>query len=586
MKWAGDKIEIKNTLLRQPRLNSLTVTGKTLEIGTGDKSPDNPYVLLGAQKVKLCQKNLCPNSDFAENTDGWQLLGPNVIRDPSVTLDGSVSIKSEQSGLSKDSWRGAQLSLSNRPFAKPGDRFTASVYIMTDDVSTLDRGVEVEFWQSDTNGVRYYLNSHTINASDMQNNQWKKIALPMNAAIRPNCVSVYIYFFVLRNGRCWFAKPQIEYGDTATSYEPYQGQTVALPQPLYSLPDGTIDSYDVVSGNGTKNIALSLEDGSKSWTFYNTGDSGHSTAYFSSGARISSPKYNNAICSHFVMGDGANLWITGFDKEAAGIDVTKDGLRLRILKSRLPGWSDSWTDAQKVTAFKAWLADNPITVLYELASPQAITGTPQTIPTYYPYTQIVNDAGGGMTVTAKPIGEIKLLQMLPTDYHHSTEIIDIQNALDVQSEKLRGDLNDLLQQLNIETATWGLNLWEDAYGIPHEVTKPFEYRRTRIESKMRSQGITTVAMIKNVAESFSNGEVDIIEHPAEYRFEIKFIGTLGIPPNINDLSAAIEEIKPAHLAYAYIYTYITWNDVENYNHTWDEWDAKNLTWDEFETYKE
>ena len=170
-------------------------------------------------------------------------------------------------------------------------------------------------------------------------------------------------------------------------------QTIALPQTLYSLPDGTIDSYDVVSGNGTKNIALSLEDGSKSWTFYNTGDSGHSTAYFSSGARISSPKYNNAICSHFVMGDGANLWITGFDKEAAGIDVTKDGLRLRILKSRLPGWSDSWTDAQKVTAFKAWLADNPITVLYELASPQAITGTPQTIPIYHPTTTLSLDAG-------------------------------------------------------------------------------------------------------------------------------------------------------------------------------------------------
>jgi uncharacterized protein YmfQ (DUF2313 family) len=143
-----------------------------------------------------------------------------------------------------------------------------------------------------------------------------------------------------------------------------------------------------------------------------------------------------------------------------------------------------------------------------------------------------------------------------------------------------------LLQLNVETATWGLDLWEKAYGIKTDVSKSYAFRRARIESKMRSQGVTTVAMIKNVAESFSNGEVDVIEHPEEYRFEIKFIGTLGIPPNMDDLTGAIKEIKPAHLDFAYVYTFITWDKVEAYHHTWDEWDAKNLTWDEFETYKE
>lgn len=179
-----------------------------------------------------------------------------------------------------------------------------------------------------------------------------------------------------------------------------------------------------------------------------------------------------------------------------------------------------------------------------------------------------------------------LVDMLPLFYKNSNEVADLQNALDIESEKAFSAKEDLIHQLNVETATWGLDIWEKAYGIETDISKPYDFRRSRIESKMRSKGVTTVAMIQNVAQSFSNGSVDVIEHPAEYRFEIKFIGTLGIPPNMDDLTAAIEEIKPAHLAYAYIYTYITWDKVEFYNHTWDEWDAKGLTWDKFETYKE
>lgn len=179
-----------------------------------------------------------------------------------------------------------------------------------------------------------------------------------------------------------------------------------------------------------------------------------------------------------------------------------------------------------------------------------------------------------------------LLEMLPPYYKESAEVANLQNAINAEVEKVHSAKDDLLLQMNVETATWGLDLWEKAYGIKTDVSKSYAFRRARIESKMRSQGVTTVAMIKNVAESFSNGEVDVIEHPEKYRFEIKFIGTLGIPPNMDDLTAAIEEIKPAHLDFTYVYTFITWNSIEAYCHTWDEWDAKNLTWDEFETYKE
>ncbi|MCX7614756.1 MAG: YmfQ family protein, partial [Clostridiales bacterium] len=116
------------------------------------------------------------------------------------------------------------------------------------------------------------------------------------------------------------------------------------------------------------------------------------------------------------------------------------------------------------------------------------------------------------------------------------------------------------------SATWGLVLWEKALGIDTDVSKSNEYRRTRIMSKLRGSGTTTADMIKNVAESFSNGIVDVIEHPEQYSFDIKFVGTLGIPPNMDDLTAAVEEIKPAHLAYTFVYIYRTYGGLKPYTH--------------------
>lgn len=159
-----------------------------------------------------------------------------------------------------------------------------------------------------------------------------------------------------------------------------------------------------------------------------------------------------------------------------------------------------------------------------------------------------------------------LIDMLPSYFKNSPEAMEIQNALNKQVERLFSTRDDLFNQLNVETATWGLSIWEKALGLPTDILKSYDFRRSRIDSKLRSQGVTTKEMIKNVAESFSNGEVEVIEHPAEYTFDVKFTGTLGIPPNMDDLTSAIEEIKPAHLLYRYIIMYLTHAQMHLFTH--------------------
>ncbi len=153
-----------------------------------------------------------------------------------------------------------------------------------------------------------------------------------------------------------------------------------------------------------------------------------------------------------------------------------------------------------------------------------------------------------------------LIEYLPDFYADSPEVMRIQVAIQSQTEALRAARDGLMAQLMVNTATWGLDAWERALALRTDAAAPVAYRRTRVLSKLRGAGTTTVAMIKNVAESFSNGEVDVTEDPAVYRIDIKFV----IPPNMEDLTAAIEEIKPAHMEYDYIFIYRTYGVLAIY----------------------
>ena len=159
-----------------------------------------------------------------------------------------------------------------------------------------------------------------------------------------------------------------------------------------------------------------------------------------------------------------------------------------------------------------------------------------------------------------------LMDLLPDYYRDAAAVVELQGAFGHWSDALDTARDDLFAQLNVDTATWGLRQWETALGITTDISKSYPFRRTRVLSKLRGFGTTTASMIQNVAESFSNGDVAILEYNAESRFEVKFVGTIGIPPNMNDLTAAIEEIKPAHLAYTYVYIYRTHAALSAYTH--------------------
>lgn len=168
-----------------------------------------------------------------------------------------------------------------------------------------------------------------------------------------------------------------------------------------------------------------------------------------------------------------------------------------------------------------------------------------------------------------------LMVLLPNYYQSSAPVRELQRAIGTLVTQAGADKDFALQQLWPQTASgWGLEQWESAYGIEVDVSKDVDFRRTRVISKLRGQGTPTTELIQAVAASFVNGEVEIIEVQGEYYFTVKFVGRYGIPPNIDDLTAAINENKPAHLNFLYEYLFRTWGHVKAY--TWDA--LAGITW--------
>jgi hypothetical protein len=159
-----------------------------------------------------------------------------------------------------------------------------------------------------------------------------------------------------------------------------------------------------------------------------------------------------------------------------------------------------------------------------------------------------------------------LLSYLPEYYEGSSESVLIQMAIQPEVDAAWSGRDDLLLQLDPHTATWGLDCWESALGLQTDHTRDLEFRRTRVVAKLRGQGTTTVALIQAVSESFSNGQVDVREFAPEYRLEIHFVGTIGIPPNLEDLQAALDDILPAHLAWEFVIYYRTHEMASQYTH--------------------
>lgn len=152
--------------------------------------------------------------------------------------------------------------------------------------------------------------------------------------------------------------------------------------------------------------------------------------------------------------------------------------------------------------------------------------------------------------------ERKLADLLPERYLSSPEVAAAAGVIWVLGETFRARVLDWLEQLCIDTATWGIVYWEREYGVQMQITDTLDDRRGRVKAKMRAPQTTTRAMLANVAAAYAAGAVSSVEEfPREHRVQFQFVSSGAFPTALDAMTASLYEVIPAHVAFDYRFCY-------------------------------
>ena len=171
---------------------------------------------------------------------------------------------------------------------------------------------------------------------------------------------------------------------------------------------------------------------------------------------------------------------------------------------------------------------------------------------------------------------------LPAYYRKSKVMNMLFRSIESEYKRLRNEVTLTENQFFVILADKNIQNHEQDVGVIPDEAADLETRRGRVLSKLRGTGTVTKTMMKNVAASFVNGDIEITEYPSRYMFSVAFTSKQGVPYNLQDIKDMIEEIKPAHLAVEYIFTYRLWEDVKNDLQNWTM--VKPYTWEELLTF--
>ena len=173
---------------------------------------------------------------------------------------------------------------------------------------------------------------------------------------------------------------------------------------------------------------------------------------------------------------------------------------------------------------------------------------------------------------------VNLAKYQPQFYKDSEFIKAINSAIEAEFVRLKEACVKMLSEAVAKTAVEWLPVWEQSVGLPVGSGLTVSRRQSRVLARLRQMDATTKERIKIIVESYTNGEAEITELFDKYTVLIYFVGSMGIPENMNGIIEQLDRLMPAHLATDYQYKWRTWADVLNSGKTWGELLNAGYTW--------
>lgn len=176
-------------------------------------------------------------------------------------------------------------------------------------------------------------------------------------------------------------------------------------------------------------------------------------------------------------------------------------------------------------------------------------------------------------ITDRDIRE-SMLEYLPPYYQG---IKDMQSLIATEANeftRLHAKLDELFAQFFVDTATYSLDDWADKTNAKNGVNSTLEAKRESVKQRLTGLGTITPVVLKSIVDSFYSSEMTELPSPGVISFKI--IGKRGQPDNYEEILSATNEFIPEHLKPKFLFSYLTWEEVEEAGLTWEQ--AENYTY--------
>lgn len=173
-----------------------------------------------------------------------------------------------------------------------------------------------------------------------------------------------------------------------------------------------------------------------------------------------------------------------------------------------------------------------------------------------------------------------MIKKLPAYYRNSQVIKELFEAISALMDKMSEEIDTKCMRLFIST-TDEFDKHERDVGLA-AISADNETKRSRVIARLQGKNPLTVSELEALIRVYEKTGCTIIEDCPNYTVTVFFSGRTGIPYNLEQIKAAIEEVKPAHIEFLYAFSENTWDDVKAKVGTWEE--AKEFTWDGVRMY--
>lgn len=145
---------------------------------------------------------------------------------------------------------------------------------------------------------------------------------------------------------------------------------------------------------------------------------------------------------------------------------------------------------------------------------------------------------------------VNILDYLPRFLGMDPNFHATNHADSKEHDRIRLLLQDLLNQVYVDTATWGLPLWESLVEITVR-NDALDWRRNKVKAKLRVAQSVTQPFLQAVVEMLVVGQsVRVTDVPTDYRLDIE-VGD-GEVRSWQELEQALRIWVPAHIGWKYI----------------------------------